>query len=83
MRERRRRLVGIVTSDKMDKTVVVTVERRFRHPLYQKVIRTNKKYLAHDEENTCRMGDRVSIEESRPYSRRKRWIVQEIIERAK
>ena len=82
MRERRRRLIGVVTSDKMDKTVVVTVERRYRHPLYKKVVRDAKKYMAHDEENTCQLGDRVAIIESRPYSRRKRWAVEEILERA-
>lgn len=82
MREGRRRLVGTVTSDKMDKTVVVTVERRYRHPLYKKVIRAAKKYMAHDEENDCHMGDTVRIVESRPVSRRKRWAVEEIVERA-
>lgn len=82
MRERRRRLTGIVTSDKMDKTVVVSVERRYRHPLYKKVVRAVKKYMAHDENSDCRLGDRVSIIESRPYSRRKRWAVEEILERA-
>ncbi len=82
MRERRRRLVGIVTSDKMDKTVVVTVERRYRHSLYEKVIRSAKKYSAHDERNDCRVGDKVQIVETRPYSRRKRWAVEEILERA-
>ncbi len=82
MKEQRRRLVGTVTSDKMDKTVMVAVERRYRHPLYKKVIRSAKKYMAHDEENACRIGDRVTIEESRPYSRRKRWVVHNILERA-
>jgi len=82
MRERRRRLIGVVTSDKMDKTVVVTVERRYRHPLYKKVVRDAKKYMAHDEENACQLGDQVAIIESRPYSRRKRWAVEEILERA-
>lgn len=82
MRERRRRLIGVVTSDKMEKTVVVTVERRYRHPLYKKVVRDAKKYMAHDEEDTCQMGDRVEIIESRPYSKRKRWAVVEILERA-
>lgn len=82
MRERRRHLRGVVTSDKMDKTVVVTVERRYRHPLYKKVVRSTKKYMAHDEDNECRMGDTVRIVESRPYSRRKRWLVEEILERA-
>ncbi len=79
---RRRRLTGVVTSDKMDKTVVVSVERRYRHPLYKKVVSVTKKYMAHDENNDCRLGDRVSIVESRPYSRRKRWAVEEILERA-
>ena len=82
MRERRRTLVGVVTSDKMDKTVVVAVERRYRHPLYEKVMLENKKYMAHNENNDCHMGDRVRIIECRPYSRRKRWAVQEILERA-
>lgn len=81
MRERRKHLIGIVTSDKMDKTVVVTVERRYRHPLYQKVVRATKKYMVHDEENNCQLGDKVRIVESRPYSRRKRWAVEEILER--
>jgi small subunit ribosomal protein S17 len=78
----RRQLVGTVTSDKMDKTVVVTVERHYRHPLYEKVVRSAKKYMAHDEDNTCRVGDKVQIVESRPYSRRKRWAVEAILERA-
>ncbi len=82
MRERRRQLTGIVTSDKMDKTVVVSVERRYRHPLYQKVVKETKKYMVHDENNDCRVGDTVSIIESRPYSRRKRWAVEEIVGRA-
>jgi len=82
MKGQRRRLVGLVTSDKMDKTVVVTVERRYRHRLYQKVVRSTKKYMAHDEENTCHVGDRVQIIETRPYSRRKRWAVEQILERA-
>jgi small subunit ribosomal protein S17 len=66
----------------MDKTVVIVVERQYRHPLYKKVIRASKKYMAHDEDNACRIGDTVSIVESRPYSRRKRWRVEEILERA-
>ncbi len=82
MRERRKRLVGRVVSDKMDKTVVVLVERTQRHPLYGKVIRKRKKFYAHDEENTCREGDLVRIVESRPLSRLKRWVVEEILERA-
>ncbi len=82
MEQQRKRLVGVVTSDKMDKTVVVLVKRQYRHPLYKKVVRSTKKYLAHDEENACRVGDRVVILESRPMSRRKRWVVSEILERA-
>ena len=82
MRERRKRLVGRVTSDKMDKTVVVRVERLKRHRLYGKVIRVFKKYKAHDEENQCRVGDVVRIMETRPLSRNKRWRLLEIVERA-
>ncbi|MGQ9456876.1 MAG: 30S ribosomal protein S17 [Anaerolineae bacterium] len=82
MRERRKRLVGRVTSDKMDKTVVVRVERLKRHRLYGKVLRVFKKYKAHDEENRCRVGDLVRIVESRPLSREKRWVVEAILERA-
>jgi small subunit ribosomal protein S17 len=74
-------LVGRVMSDKMDKTVVVTVERSFRHPIYGKVVRQRKKYFAHDEGNTCHSGDMVSIEESRPMSHSKRWVVKEILGR--
>jgi small subunit ribosomal protein S17 len=76
-------MVGVVVSDKMDKTVVVGVERLYRHRVYQKVIKDVKKYLAHDEESTCHLGDRVRIVESRPLSRRKRWVVEEILERAR
>jgi len=71
----RRVLQGIVVSDKMDKTVTVQVERRFTHPLYKKVIRRSKKYAAHDETNSVKTGDRVSIRECRPISKRKRWEV--------
>jgi len=78
----RRRLVGSVVSDKMDKTVVVRVERMERHPRYGKVLRRRKKYKAHDEGNRCRVGDVVRIVESRPLSREKRWVVEKIIARA-
>lgn len=81
MRERRKQLVGRVTSNKMDKTAVVVVERTVRHPLYGKVLRRIKKYKAHDERNECGIGDRVLIVESRPLSREKRWRVVEILER--
>lgn len=73
---------GRVVSDKMDKTVVVAVEDRVRHPLYQRTIRQTKKFKAHDEENKCRIGDIVRIMETRPLSKEKRWRVIEILERA-
>lgn len=82
MREQKRILVGRVTSNRMDKTVIVQVERRKRHPLYGKVIGVRKKYKAHDAENQCQIGDMVSMIESRPLSREKRWVVTEILERA-
>jgi len=68
---------GVVVSDKMDKTVVVNVERRFKHPLYKKYIKRSKKYVAHDEANEKKIGDVVSIRECRPLSKRKRWEVVE------
>ncbi len=73
----KRILMGTVVSDKNDKTVVVKVERRFTHPLYKKTVRRSKNYKAHDEENVKKIGDRVSIQESRPISKDKRWIVIE------
>lgn len=79
MSNNRRRLTGTVISNKMDKTVVVKVTRTGRHPLYGKVITTDKKYMAHDEKNACEMGDTVMIVESQPISRNKRWVVQEIM----
>lgn len=72
--------VGRVVSDKMDKTVVVSVDSVRRHPLYHKRITRSKKFLAHDESNACKPGDLVRIEETRPMSKRKRWIVREIVE---
>lgn len=81
MRERRKTLVGVVTSDKMEKTVVVTVERVTRHPLYGKVVKTSKKYKAHNENNEAKMGDTVRICECRPISKDKTFFVQEILER--
>ena len=74
----RRVLAGRVTSDKMDKTVTVLVERRVMHPLYKKFIRRSKKYAAHDEANVCKIGDTVRIEECRPISKRKTWMVVEL-----
>jgi small subunit ribosomal protein S17 len=73
----RRVLTGRVTSDKMDKTVTVLVNRRVMHPLYKKFIRLSKNYAAHDEENACKIGDVVRIEECRPISKRKTWLVVE------
>ena len=73
----KRVLTGRVTSDKMDKTVTVLVDRRVMHPLYKKFIRRSKKYAAHDEENICKAGDSVRIEECRPISKRKTWMVIE------
>lgn len=73
----RRVLSGRVTSDKMDKTVTVLVERRVMHPLYKKFIRRSKKYAAHDENNLCKEGDSVRIEECRPISKRKTWLLIE------
>jgi small subunit ribosomal protein S17 len=74
--------VGMVTSNSGDKSVVVKVENLVMHPLYQKFVRTSSKFMAHDEENTCSAGDRVLIEECRPLSKRKRWRVRRVIERA-
>jgi small subunit ribosomal protein S17 len=74
---------GLVVSDKMDKTVVVEVEDRVKHPKYGKVLRRTKKYKAHDEQNACGVGDRVLLMETRPLSATKRWRVTEILEKAK
>lgn len=75
--------VGRVVSDKMDKTVVVVVETLVRHPLYQRTVRHTRKFKAHDEQNACRVGDRVRIMETRPLSKDKRWRVVEILERSR
>ena len=82
MQNERKRLVGRVVSNKMDKTIVVLVERRIQHPVYKKYIRRSKKLHAHDPENHCREGDTVRIEECRPLSRTKTWRLVEIVERA-
>ena len=71
----KRILQGTVVSDKNDKTVVVRVERRYAHPLFQKTVRQSKKYKAHDETNACKVGDQVFIQESAPISKDKRWVV--------
>ncbi|MBP5460060.1 MAG: 30S ribosomal protein S17 [Clostridia bacterium] len=82
-RNLRKTRVGVVSSDKMDKTVVVTVADRVQHPLYKKIVNRTVKYKAHDENNECRVGDRVLLMETRPMSKDKRWRVVEIIEKAK
>ena len=82
-RNMRKTNVGRVVSDKMDKTVVVAIEDSVRHPLYKKIIKRTVKLKAHDENNKCRVGDRVRLMETRPLSKDKRWRVAEIIEKAK
>ncbi len=82
-RNMRRTRVGVIVSDKMDKTVVVAVEQTVRHPLYGKTMRRNAKFKAHDELNECNVGDRVRIMQTRPISKQKRWRVMEIIEKAR
>jgi small subunit ribosomal protein S17 len=79
----RRRLTGRVVSDKMDKTVTVLVERKVKHPLYGKYVRRSQKYHAHDEKNEYRPGDLVTIEECRPLSRTKSWLVVRLVEKAR
>jgi small subunit ribosomal protein S17 len=76
-------VTGVVVSDKMDKSVVVAVERQVRDPLYGKTQRRTSKFLAHNEANDAKVGDRVAIVESRPLSRRKRWVVTRVVEKAK
>lgn len=80
---RRQALIGTVVSDKMDKTVTVAVERTYMHRLYQRYVKRTSKYAVHDERNECGVGDRVQIVATRPLSKRKRWRVREIIERAR
>jgi len=82
-RNLRKERIGVVTGDKMQKSITVVVQRRFKHPIYGKFITKQKKYIAHDEEDTCKMGDTVKIAETRPISKRKKWRLVEIIERAK
>lgn len=81
-RGNRKTQVGIVVSDKMDKTVVVKVDRLVKHPVYNKYIKRTAKYKAHDEENSCKAGDRVMIVETRPLSKDKRWKVRQIVEKS-
>ena len=82
-RGRRKTRVGKVISDKMDKTIVVAIADNKKHPLYNKVVKTTYKLKAHDEENTCKMGDTVKVAETRPLSKDKRWRLVEVVERAK
>ena len=77
----RRRIMGIVTSDKMDKTVVVEISRTYRHPLVGKIVHDFKRVKAHDEKNECKIGDKVLLVESAPLSKEKRWVVESIIKR--
>ncbi len=82
-RNLRKERIGVVASDKMDKSIVVSVEIREKHPIYGKFVKKSKKFHAHDENNTCNEGDTVKIMETRPLSKTKRWRFVEIIERAK
>lgn len=83
VRNLRKQKTGVVVSSKMDKTIAVQVERRLMHPIYGKFVKRSKKFFAHDEENTCNVGDLVRIMETRPLSKKKRWRLVEILERAK
>ncbi len=82
-RNQRKTQIGVVVSDKMDKTIVVRVSTTVKHPLYKKIIARSKKFKAHDENNECGIGDTVLLMETRPLSKHKRWRVVEIIEKAK
>jgi len=78
----RKSRIGVVVSDSMDKTVNILVERQYNHPEFRKIVRRRKKFMAHDESNQCKVGDRVRIEETRPLSKRKRWKVIEILDKS-
>ena len=82
-RNLRKERIGIVASNKMDKSIVVAIERKVKHPLYGKFVKQTSRFVAHDEENTCNEGDTVRIMETRPLSKSKNWRLVEIIERAK
>ncbi len=82
-RNLRKQRVGVVTSNKMEKTISVSVERRLRHPIYGKFVKKSKKFMAHDENNECQIGDKVRIMETRPLSANKRWRLVEVLEKAK
>ncbi len=82
-RKFRKQRIGLVTSTSMDKSITISVERRLQHPIYGKFVKKTKKFMAHDEKNECNVGDTVKIMETRPLSKRKRWRLVEILERAK
>jgi len=82
-RKTRRERVGVVVSDSMDKSIVIVVKRKVKHPIYGKFVNKSSKFMAHDEENNAHVGDTVKISETRPLSKNKRWRLVEIIERAK
>jgi len=82
-RNLRKERIGVVTSNKMEKSIVVSIQRKVKHPLYGKFLKKTSKFVAHDEENSCNEGDTVSIMETRPLSKNKNWRLVEIIERAK
>ena len=79
----RKERIGVVVSNKMDKSIVVAIKRKVKHPIYGKFVNRTKKLMAHDEENSCKLGDKVRISETRPLSKNKSWRLVEIIERAK
>jgi small subunit ribosomal protein S17 len=82
-RNKRKELIGLVVSDKRQKTITIIVERKEKHPLYGKVMKKSKKFQAHDENNECKVGDTVKVAETRPLSKTKRWRLVQIIEKAK
>lgn len=82
-RNTRRERIGVVVSNSMDKSIVISVKQKLKHPIYGKFVNKTSKFMAHDEENTCNVGDTVKISETRPLSKNKRWRLVEIIERAK
>jgi small subunit ribosomal protein S17 len=82
-RNHRKERIGVVVSDKMNKSVVVNVERQLMHPIYGRTVRIKKRYVAHDETNDCKVGDTVKITETRPLSKTKRWRIVEVLDRAK
>jgi small subunit ribosomal protein S17 len=82
-RRLRKQRIGVVSSNKMDKTIIVSVERRIKHPMYGKFVKSTKKFKAHDESNLCNVGDKVLIMETRPLSKTKRWRLVNVLEQAK